>query len=119
MAEQKIIVYDIVSGKAAVATEDGEKLFEKLTSILANNNVAILDFENIDALTSTFLNAAIGQLYNKFDSPFLQTHLKPINMSPEDTELLKRVIDRAKQYFKDKRSIEKPIKDAMDEEQDS
>lgn len=112
-------IYEVIGSPAAVATEDGEKLYNRLLNILANNAVAVLDFHNIDALTSTFLNAAIGQLYNKFDSPFLQTHLKVTNMSQEDMTLLNRVVERAKQYFKDKKSIENPMKDVMDEEHDS
>jgi hypothetical protein len=119
MAEEKINIYGLIGGPSAVATEDGEKLFSRLLNVLTHNAVVILDFQNIDALTSTFLNAAVGQLYNKFDSPFLQTHLKVINISQEDMELLKRVVERAKQYFKDKKSIENPLRDALDEKQDS
>ena len=117
--EQQISIYKVIGGSAAVATADGETLFKDIFSVLAQENIVILDFNGIEALTSTFLNSAIGQLYNKFDSPFLQTHLKVINISKEDMESLKKVVERAKQYFKDKKSIENPIRDVLDEEQDS
>jgi len=119
MAEKIIHIYDIVGGSAAIATADGEKVFVELSNLLSNKDVAILDFEKINTLTTTFLHSAVGQLYNTFDSPFLQAHLKVLNMSQEDIAQLKFVVERAKQYFKDKESIEKPVKDVMDEEHDN
>jgi hypothetical protein len=119
MAEKLIRIYDIVNGPAAIATEDGEKLFAELSDMLSNADMVILDFEKINTLTTTFLHAAIGQLYRMFDSPFLQAHMKVVNMSQEDKAQLRKVVERAPQYFKDKQSIEKPVQDVMDEEHDN
>lgn len=119
MTEKIICVSDIIGGFAAVATDDGEKLFGEISYTLSKKEVAVLDFQKINTLTSTFLNSSIGQLYSKYESPFLQVHLKVLNMSQEDMAQLKKVIERAKQYFKDRESIEKPVKEILDEEHSS
>ncbi|GAI40405.1 unnamed protein product [marine sediment metagenome] len=115
--ERKIInIFDVVGGKAAVSTEDGERLFRTISAFLEKDFEVVLDFINIETLTSTFLNAAIGQLYSKFDSPFLKENLKVDNLCSEDRELMIKVIDRAKEYFKDKENVEKDIREAFDDE---
>ena len=106
MKEIKLNIFEQIGSSAAVSSEDGEILYGRIVKGLAENNVKIaLDFTNIELITSTFLNAAIGQLYNKYDSPFLRERLRVENMEKEDLELLKKVVERAKEYFKDKAKI--------------
>jgi len=115
--EHKIInIFDVVGGKVAVSTEDGERLFKKINTFLERDFKVVLDFANIETLITTFLNAAIGQLYSKYDSPFLQEHLKVVNLAPEDRERMIKTIERAKEYFKDKDNLEKDIREAFDDE---
>lgn len=119
MSSIELIIYELIKGSAAVATDDGDKLFKTIDGYFIEDETVILDFAKIRTLTTTFLNAAIGQLYDKYDSPFIQAHLKVKNLSPEDTDQMKKVVERAKQYFKNKQSIENPVKDVMDEEHDN
>ncbi|HIJ72390.1 MAG TPA: STAS-like domain-containing protein [Planctomycetes bacterium] len=115
--ERKIIsIFDVVGGKAAVSTEDGERLFTTINAFLEKDFKVILDFANIQTLITTFLNAAIGQLYSKYDSPFLREHLSVRSLQPEDKERLVKTIERAKEYFKDKENLEKDIREAFDDE---
>lgn len=117
MKEIRISIYELIASSAAVSSEDGERLYQRIAKGLKEDGIRIiLDFINIELITSTFLNAAIGQLYGKYDSPFLKKRLKVENMAPEDLELLKKVVDRAKEYFKDKRGIESSIKEALGDE---
>ena len=115
--ERRIInIFDVVGGKAAVSTEDGERLFEAISAFLEKDFEVVLDFANIETLITTFLNAAIGQLYSKYDSPFLREHLSTSNLQPEDKERMIKTIERAKEYFKDKDNLEKDIREAFDNE---
>jgi len=116
MEQKTINIFDFVGSKAAVSTEDGDGLFKKISAFLEKGFGVVLNFINIETLTSTFLNAAIGQLYSKFDSPFLKENLKVDNLCSEDRELMIKVIDRAKEYFKDKENVEKDIREAFDDE---
>jgi LytS/YehU family sensor histidine kinase len=114
---QKIIkIFEVVGSKVAVSTEDGDSLFETIIAFLERDFEVVLDFANIETLTSTFLNAAIGQLYSKYDSHFLRKHLSTSNLLPEDKELMIKIIERAKEYFKDKDNLEKDIREAFDDE---
>ena len=116
MEQKKINIFDLVGGKAAVSTEDGERLFETISVFLEKDFEVVLDFANIEMLITTFLNAAIGQLYSKYDSPFLKEHLSVSGLQPEDRERMIKTIERAKEYFKDKDNLEKDIGEAFDDE---
>lgn len=117
MKEIRISIFEQIGSNAAVSSEDGELLHNRILKGFVEEDVmVILDFMNIELVTSTFLNAVIGQLYNRYDSPFLRGHLKVENLAKEDLELLKKVIERAKEYFKNKEKIEKNIKEALGDE---
>ncbi len=115
--EHKIInIFDVVGGKAAVSTEDGEGLLQTISAFLEKDVEVVLDFVNIETLITTFLNAAIGQLYSKYDSPFLREHLRVDNLAPEDKERIVKTIECAKEYFKEKNNVEDSIREALDDE---
>ena len=115
MDKKEINVFEVVKGPAAISTDDGEALYAGIAPLLEKGAEVTLNFINIEAITSTFLNAAIGQLYSKFDSPFLRKYLKVQNLDSVDTDLLIRVIERAKDYFSDKEKIDRTIEESLDE----
>lgn len=119
MKEIRIKIYQVIGNSAAVSSEDGKSLFKRIDESLENNLMVILDFSNIEFLTSAFLNTAIGQLYSKYDSPFLRQHLKVENMEKEDLLLLKKVVLTAKKYFsseENKERIEKSVEEALEDD---
>jgi len=116
MKKIRISIFEQIGSSAAVSSEDGDLLYKRILKGLEEDVVVILDFMNIELVTSTFLNAAIGQLYSRYDSPFLRAHLKVEKFAKEDLELLKKVVERAKEYFRDKEKMEKNIKEALDDE---
>ncbi|WP_129020479.1 STAS-like domain-containing protein [Edaphocola flava] len=103
-----LLIRQIIGNDYAVVTEDGDKVFQLLSHYLIDKETVTLDFEGVDLLTTAFLNSAIGQLYGNstFTSEFLNTHLKLKNIAPEDKHLFVWVIERAKQYFKDKKGFD-------------
>jgi hypothetical protein len=116
MERRTINIFDLVGGNAAVSTEDGERLFETISAFLEKGFEVVLDFANIETLLTTFLNAGIGQLYSKYDSPRLREHLSVSNLAPEDRERMVKTIERAKEYFRDKENVEDSIREALDDE---
>ena len=108
-------VYDLISNGKAISTEDGNKIFEKIDFAFQNGNRVSVDFSETVILISTFLNAAIGQLYSKYKSNYLNENLSIKGLSNEDISLLRKVIERAKNYFKDKTAFEDTVKDSIDE----
>lgn len=97
--EAVVSVFDIVGGPICVATEDGQKVFEKIKPLLSENYKVVLSFERVETLISTFLNAAIGQLYGSFSEEQLSLLLSVKDIKHEDIELLKRVVENAKSYY--------------------
>lgn len=99
-------IFQRIGSSAAVSSADGDKLFVVIEKAFEKGMVVVLDFNNIDSITPTFLNAAIGQLYSKYESPFLNLYLEVKNIKEEDEALLRKVVKNAKRYFKDKRRKE-------------
>jgi len=109
-------VYEIVGSSLCVASEDGQKVFDQITQALHDGKAVRLSFDNIESLTSAFLNSAVGQLYGKYPHKLLRESLSVIEMEKDDLALLKRVIYTAKQYFKDPEVIDAARHEAMEDD---
>ena len=96
-----INVFEVVGSRLCVASDDGQRVYDRIASALKEERSVTLSFRNVSSLTSAFLNAAIGQLYGTFSEDQIRAKLKVRDMQPDDLALLKRVVDTAKQYFKD------------------
>jgi len=111
-------VFEIVGSPLCVASDDGQKVFERLALALKQGRAVALSFNNIAGLTSAFLNAAIGQLYGMFSEDHIRAHLHVHDMPQEDLVLLKRVVDTAKAYFRDPERFQRTTREVMGEDDD-
>ena len=110
---ENIKINEVIDGNFAVTTDDGNLVFNLIDKNLSNHVKVKLDFSEIVVLTTAFLNAAIGQLYSKYKSEEISPYLKLINVADEDKILFKKVTERAKEYFADKKGFEKNSNDAI------
>ena len=117
-SEMKISVFEVVGSPLCVASDDGQKVHDRLAAILSAGRGVVLSFHNVSTLTSAFLNAAIGQLYGNFDEEHIRSLLKVEEMEPEDAALLKRVVETAKLYFKDPQRFDQVVRETLEDEQD-
>ncbi|OFX59212.1 MAG: hypothetical protein A2046_12820 [Bacteroidetes bacterium GWA2_30_7] len=106
-----IRIFDEVNGDSAISVDDGDLIFKKIDNALSQSLSVELDFQNINLIITAFLNAAIGQLYSKYNSEQLNEKLKLKNIKPEDVHLFKKVIERAKEYFENPKGFEDSIKE--------
>jgi len=106
-------IFEIVGSPLCVASSDGQKVYDRLATVLNEGRGVTLSFHNISTLTSAFLNAAIGQLYCKFSEAKIRSLLKVQDMEPDDLGLLKRVIETAKLYFKDPQKFERAVQETL------
>lgn len=113
MKDIQVNICSIVDSGFCVDSEDGVKVFENIKNILEQDNKAIISFENVEMLTSAFLNTAIGRLYGTFDHEKIKNSLKVKDIQPDDKLLLKKVTDTAKAYFKDKEKTEKAVDEIL------
>lgn len=111
--EMTISIFEIVGSPLCVASGDGQKVYERLAAALHKGMSVTLSFHNVTTLTSAFLNAAIGQLYGKFSEEHIRSLLKVRDMPLDDLALLKRVVETAKQYFKDPRRFDQAVRDEL------
>jgi len=112
-----IKITDIVGDNLCISSEDGEKVYQKIVEALKEGERISLSFEGVQDLTSAFLNAAVGPLYNSdFSEQFISENLKPIKATNEDLYLLKRVVDRAKEFFKNPDREKAAIKEVLGED---
>ncbi len=114
----RISIFEVVGSPLCVASGDGQKVYERLTSALEAGGDVVLSFHNVTTLTSAFLNAAIGQLYGAFTEEQIRSLLDVENMEPDDLALLKRVVDNAKLYFKDPKRFSRAVRYMREEEDD-
>ncbi|MER8437823.1 STAS-like domain-containing protein [Mesorhizobium sp. M1312] len=83
-----------------VSTSDGQKVYEVVQRHVASGDRVTLSFSGISRMTTAFLNAAVGQLYNEFPEEHIRKHLAPpIDAEPWHLTRLKLVVDRAKIFF--------------------
>jgi hypothetical protein len=107
-----INVSNTIGDVFGVEAEDGQKVFEFIVKAFKNEKQVILNFQNIEILTTAFLNTAVGQLYNNYSDEFIKTHLKVSDISDSGKVALKRVVDTAKLFYKDPEALKRSI-DAM------
>lgn len=106
-----ISIFEVVGSPLCVASDDGQKVHKRLATALREKHGVVLSFRNVTALTSAFLNAAIGQLYGEFSEGQIRELLEVGDMAPDDLALLKRVVDTAKQYFRDPDKFNREIRE--------
>ena len=104
-----IRISDEIESISAISVDDGIIIFSKIDKSLNLEVKVNLDFQDINFMTTAFINAAIGQLFGKYSDEFLQENLKFLNLKPEDERLIKQVIERAKEYFANSVDFEKSI----------
>ena len=94
-----IKVLDIV-GDRATDMKQGDQIYE-------------LNFDGMVTILSTFLNNAIGTLYQDYTSDFLNANLQILNMNGDDKFILRRVIKRAKEFYANEKEITNVLNDKL------
>jgi hypothetical protein len=110
-------VLDIVGSNICVSADDGQRLHDKIKPLLDKDYKIILSFQGVDTLISTFLNAAIGQLYGTLSEEKIRENFSVAGMEPDDLDILKRVVENAKAYFSRPRQYDQAWKEEVGDEE--
>jgi hypothetical protein len=108
-------VFEVAGSPLCVASDDGQRVHDRVAAALKEGSNVTVSFLNVSSLTSAFLNAAIGQLYGSFTEDQIRSKLKVKDIEPDDLALLKRVVETAKQYFKDPKRFDKAVEEAIED----
>lgn len=72
MSKEKITLYDYINSPSATSPDQGDAVYEKIkssiSSYITNNIEFVIDFKEINSLTTAFLNNALGKLFYNFDN---------------------------------------------------
>lgn len=107
-------IKEILNSDSALTPSSGELIYNILQEEISSNKRVSLDFRGIEIMTSAFLNSAVGRLYSKYSSSQLNSVLEIVNISNDDLQLLKKVIERAKEYFRDQKSFNDGLEGKFD-----
>lgn len=114
--ESKVDIARIVDSPFCVAIDDGNIVHDRIVALIAEGKTAVVSFAGVKRLTTAFLNAAIGQLYNEYSADQIRHGLRVTDASQDQLRLIKRVVDNAKKFFADPRRGEQVIRDLNGEE---
>ena len=110
-----INVFNTVGNSFCVEAADGQKVFEMIAKAFREHKSVLLSFQNVEMLTSAFLNTAVGQLYRDFKEDEIKKGISVDGMASDDMALLKRVTDTAKLFYKDPNRMEMSINEILGE----
>jgi len=112
----KIDIFSIVGQKNCTLPEDGDKVFRALERGLKEEKQILISFKNVEKLTTAFLNNAIGKLYKDFDEEKIKQSLSVVELSDSGKVRLKRVVNNAKNYFKNPDRMRESIREILGED---
>ena len=113
----QISMFEVVGSPFCVATDDGQKIHKHLDAALRANQEVVLSFHNVTALTSAFLNTAVGQLYGTFSEEKIHSLLKVVDAEKDDLALLRSAVNNAKLYFKDPQRFDQAVREVMGDDE--
>lgn len=109
-------IYNIVGNENCIEADEGQKVFDVIKKGLDNAKQLTISFQNIDMLTTAFLNTAIGQMYRNYEEDFIRKNVFVIDMKPNDLAKLKRVNMTAKAFYKNPEKMRQSIKEILGED---
>lgn len=96
-----IPLLQVVGSPHFVSSDDGQAVHDQIAQHLHGHTSVAISFKGAEDVTSAFLNAAFGQLYGEFAEEEIRESVVVQDAEPEHLALLKRVVDRAKEFFRD------------------
>jgi hypothetical protein len=110
-----INIINIVGGSFCTEADDGQKVYEVILRALKEGRKVKISFLNVEMLTTAFLNTAIGQLYRDYTEEAIKERLSVESISASGAVSLKRVVETAKQYYKNPDAMKESINNILGE----
>jgi len=112
---ESIRLLDVIGSPHAVSSADGSSVHDQIAEALRRDEPVDLSFAGIEDITSAFLNAAVGQLYGEFNDEVIRKNLRVVDAEGDQLVLLKRVVDRAKDFFSNPDAYDAALSGAFNE----
>lgn len=105
----ELIIDQYVTLHQGITADEGKKIYNKIITSFKNGEVVVLNFENLELLTTAFLNVVIGNLYAKYSSEEIKKMLVLKGYSESIAMRIKNVTDTAKQFYANKKKFRNRI----------
>lgn len=86
-------------GPNCITSVDGQALYDEIHPELKAGRPVRLDFTGVQVVASPFMNAGIGQLLEDVSARDLNRLLTMENLTPTGANVLRLVIENAKDYY--------------------
>jgi len=106
-------------GERCVTSEDGQRVYDEIYPKLAAGESVCLNFEDVNVFASPFFNFAIGQLLKDLEPEDLNQLLKVEKIKADGLLVWQRVVENAKEYYKNpeaKIAIDEILKQQAEDE---
>lgn len=113
MDHELVRVVEAVGTPICVSVEAGDRLYSVLAPRVRDHLPVRVSFAGVERLTTAFLNAGIGQLYNEFTEEDIRVSLQISDATDSNLRLLSRVIENAKRFFHDPERREMLMNEAI------
>ncbi|OCQ93327.1 hypothetical protein BCD67_03540 [Oscillatoriales cyanobacterium USR001] len=111
-----IVVTEVIGHNLCIASEDGEKVCDRITAAFNSGKKVMLSFRDTQEVTSAFLADAIGHLYALFPDEQIEENLTVVDIEPRDAADLKSTIHWVKEYLKDPQRFKSAAQEAFGED---
>lgn len=96
-----------ICGEHCVGMEEGNSIYESIESKINSYLKICFDFSGVVTITSSFLNATVGKLVGKLGEEDFDKRITWNGLDDTDTQLVKLVIENAKEHYKKSDEIRK------------
>ena len=114
--ETFIRVIDFVDGTICVSTKHAQKLYNKVAPMVRERRKITLSFDRVKHLIPVFFYASIGRLFEEFSEERISKSISFRDVPPEWGDLLRHLMDRAKDYYENRETYDRAWREVMGEE---
>lgn len=92
---------------------DGVLVRQQIAPLLQHKETVLLSFQGAETVTTSFLNRAVGDLYQTFPPDVVDELLRFENMDEEDLRRALRVREFAKEFYRDPEAFQIARQEAL------
>src|SRR6266403_5097641 len=101
MDRSRVIAVREYGGYHCTGLDDAEALFHEITGVLEAGQSAILDFSEVETLASSFLDVAVGRLYEAFEEASVNDGLRWTGVDGTSDRLIASAIQDARAHSRE------------------
>lgn len=94
-----IDLFDEVGSKRCMLCEDGDKLYNLISKTFHEGDKVELSFRDVSAISSNFLNSAVGKLYKDFSKEEIENNLTFTHIGKIGRKQIRIVKENAIQWY--------------------